>query len=438
MSDAVVVTEKEKFTMNKNVSPHNRPHLFFVIGLMLIFTTIICNQSIMEKSLGLFGIGLNLGGAEGIARVWTLKIVFFVLGLPLLLYKYRLNTHLKLFFDLSVGLIITLVLLLGLEGFFYILNLPQPSSGGQKSSVQFSEPYVELDEFLGYQLKVDLKVEVVQTVADEVIYKLTYAMDENRRRVTPLEQTEARANFILFFGGSFTFGDGVANNETLPAYVGHFALEHRPYNYGVPGYGTQQMLAKLQRDDLSEEIQDGSGIAIYTFICPHVGRVIGTSQVHNTWGKSMPYYTLDFNDKLIRQGDFVSGRPILSLLYPALSVSQTAKYFNITLPRINDSHYQLTARVIEESANILKEELKVDDFYVLFYPRATCSSLLIPHLDAANIKYLDYSTLFTDHEKDFWQPDGHPTAKAYKIIAEKLTVDLDISDSKETDEPVTK
>ena len=77
------------------------------------------------------------------------------------------------------------------------------------------------------------------------------------------------------------------------------------------------------------------------------------------------------------------------------------------------------------------EELKVDDFYVLFYPRSSCSPLLIPHLEIANIKYLDYSTLFVDQQKDLWQPDGHPTAKANKIVAEKLTIELNITDFKE-------
>ena len=398
----------------------------------MITISVICNQSLMEKSVGLFNLGLNLGGAEGIARIWILKIVFFVVGLPLLLYKYRANSRLKFFFDLSIGLVITLVLLLSIEGIFYMLNRPAPvtpSVDKPKSSVKFSEPYVETNDFIGYELKSDLEVTVTQTVGDEVIYELFYALDDKRRRITPLEQAISRDKFILFFGGSFTFGDGVANDETLPAYIGHFTDEYTPYNYGVSGYGTQQMLAKLQRDDIRQEIEGESGIAIYTFICPHVGRVIGSALVHNTWGKSMPYYTLDSEDNLVHRGNFVSGRPFLSILYPTLGISQVAKYFNLNLPRINDSHYQLTAKVIEESGNLLKEKVGVDDLYVLFYPKSNCSTLLIPHLETAGIPYLDYSNLLNgNHKEGLWQPDGHPTSKAYKLVAKKLISDLALND----------
>jgi hypothetical protein len=322
-----------------------------------------------------------------------------------------------------MGLIITVVLLLFIEGLFYTLNTSKPST--LKSLLYYSEPYVEPNELLGYRLKPDVQVPVLQTIGDKVIYEVVYSTDKNSRRNSPVDNPENRTNFILFFGGSYTFGDGVNDDETLPAYVGGFAPEYMPYNYGVPGYGTQQMLAKFQSGEIVEEIHEVQGIVIYNFICAHISRVIGASNVVNVWGRFMPYYALDSNDRLVRKGDLVSDRPMLTILYAAVGVTQTAKYFNIRLPRIRDEHIRLTVRVIEESARAFKEEFDSDAFYVLIYPEAGCSSI-IPYLDQANVKYLDYSTLFTLEDEELWQPDRHPTAEAFKLVAEKLTRDIGI------------
>ena len=78
-----------------------------------------------------------------------------------------------------------------------------------------------------------------------------------------------------------TFGLGVNDNETMPFYVAHFASHYRPYNYGVSGYGPHNMLAQLQRGNLTKEINENHGIAIYTFIDHHIDRAIRTMRVYN-------------------------------------------------------------------------------------------------------------------------------------------------------------
>jgi hypothetical protein len=345
--------------------------------------------------------------------------------LPLLLYKYRSNTQARFFFDLSMGLIFTIALLLFIEAIFYTLNLFKPPLR-PNTTVVSSEVYVELDEALGYKLKPGLQVTETQTIENNQIYNVVYTIDDKGRRVTPVSRPEDRTHFILFFGGSYTFGAGLNDNETLPAYVGEFAPDYRSYNYGVPGYGTQQVFVKLQSDDLAAEIPQTEGIAIYTFICAHIKRVIGSSDMQNTWGEFMPYYSLDSEGELIRNGNLLSSRPVRAVLFTAVEISQTARYFNLTLPRINDGHVSLTARMIEEAAKNYKKNFDSDAFYVLLYPPAECAPRLIPYLDKANIKYLNYATLFTLDDEGLWIPDGHPTAPAQKIVAEKLATDLGI------------
>ena len=82
------------------------------------------------------------------------------------------------------------------------------------------------------------------------------------------------------------------------------------------GMAPHHMLAQLQRGDLTKEIHENHGIAIYTFIDHHINRAIGTMRVYNQWEQHAPFYTLDAHDRLVRKGDFTSGRP--SGLFPVL------------------------------------------------------------------------------------------------------------------------
>lgn len=410
-------------------TPPRSPQLFFVTGLILVALGIISSQWVLGFISSLLDINLKLAGMEGIARIWGLKVVFLTLGFPLLLYRYRSNRYARVFFDVSMGVVFTMALLLCIEVVFYTLNLFKPPLK-PKTTVVSSEVYVELDEALGYKLKPGLQITETQTIEGQQIYDVVYTIDDKGRRVTPVSRPEDRTHFILFFGGSYTFGAGLNDDETLPAYVGEFAPDYRPYNYGVPGYGTQQVFAKLQSDDLAAEIPQKQGIAIYTFICAHIKRVIGTSDMQNAWGEFMPYYSLDAEGELVRNGNLISSRPTRAVLFTAVEISQTAKYFHLTLPRINDSHVSLTARMIEEAAKNYKKNFDSDAFYVLLYPPAPCASRLTPYLDEANINYLNYDSLFTLDDEGLWIPDGHPTAPAQKIVAEKLVTDLGIAPQK--------
>jgi len=51
---------------------------------------------------------------------------------------------------------------------------------------------------------------------------------------------------ILLFGDSFTFGDEVNDNETYPYYLDIFLKEFEVINFGIHGYGHDQMLILLK------------------------------------------------------------------------------------------------------------------------------------------------------------------------------------------------
>ncbi len=403
--------------------------LLFAIGLILVCVGIVCNEWILAKAFSKDGI-LHIYSR---VKIWTLDITLILIGSALIKYKKSKEIILQFsrahprMLDSLIGVVFTVTMLLCAEwGVFYTLNYYKD----KKIEDIWTEKLHQDDALLGYKAKPNVEVSRIKKFDGKILYDVTYSIDEYSRRITQVKNPELRTNFVLFFGGSYTFGEGVNGNETMPFYVSELAPHYRPYNYGFRGYGPQQMLAKLQSSEMTQEVNEAHGILIYTFIDCHIERAIG-SMYTSGWTHNMPYYLVDDNDRVIRKGNFESGRPTVTFLYRLIGSSQFVKYFGVNHPRINDDHISTTARIIEESRNTFREKFNSDDFYVLIYPGASrYGQRIIPYFESAGIKYLDYSDLIDPNKKEFHSGEGdyHPTAQAYKTVAARLVKDIGILD----------
>jgi hypothetical protein len=422
------------------------------IGLILICAGIICNELVFAKLLSPDGIV----EIQNRVAVWLFDLLCIALGLfcikmgkrlPSRDVLLRLSQSYPRAFACSIGLVLTALLVVCVEGIFYGLGyyhkeqmvgetswirMPPPEEDGR-----VSEPpprrvhgWTIADPILGYKLPPHAQIADTMERGGKRIYQATYTTDAYHRRITPVNHLEQRNQFLLFFGCSMTFGLGVNDNETMPFYVAQSASHYRPYNYGVSGYGPHHMLAQLQRGDLTKEIQEPQGIAIYTFIDHHINRAIGTMRVYNQWEQHAPFYTLDAHDRLVRKGDFTSGRPLVSFLYWVLGKSQILQHYNITFPvSIREEHIRLTARIIAEARTALHQQFPHAEFYVLLYPGVRRGQALIPYLAQAGVKYLNYAHVIDWPQQGLTQADdAHPTAQGHRVVAAQLAQALGILD----------
>ncbi|RMF01144.1 MAG: hypothetical protein D6768_11260 [Chloroflexi bacterium] len=350
-------------------------------------------------------------------------------------------------FNVLVGLIFTLLLLWGLDRvLFYRLNhrpLPAASSSAEPAEPvpppphfegSYTDNYFQDDPLLGYKPRPSAQVESIKKAGDEVIYHVTYTTDEFSRRVTPQSHPERRQKFILFFGDSFTFGEGVNDNETLPAYTAQLAPDYHAYNYGFSGYGPQQMLSKLQSGTLPAEIPQSDGIGVYVFIDAHVERAIGSMYVYNAWGADMPYYTVNWRGQLERRGTFRSGRPFISALYEGLAQTEFARYTHLNIPgTLRAQHYRLTAQIIAAARDEFSRQYPGSPFYVLVYPdEGDYFESINPYFEEFGLRILNYDEwLKLDvGQGTAFHGDGHPTGKAHRQVAGWLALDLGLADGK--------
>jgi hypothetical protein len=302
-----------------------------------------------------------------------------------------------------------------IETSFFWLNRRNSSTSRGYYSAQLYESSPEL----GFQNKPDIVVKSVQFHNDKAVYNVTHTTDEFGRRITPLRPGQEK--FILFMGDSYTFGWGVEDEEALPYQAAELATDYAVYNYGVNAYGTNHLLAKLEQGNLRQEVHQEKGILVYTFIDGHVNRNIGTFKIHSSRGHHMPYY----NSNVERQGDLVSGRPFLSVVYGIMGNSQVVKYLDIDFPEITNEHYRFTSKIISQAQQEFKQQFPESEFYVLLFPKN--SQKIIPYLQQEKVKYLDYSQLFGENVEYRIPHDGHPTMRAYKVVAEQLVLDLSLT-----------
>ncbi len=408
----------------------------FILGLILIGAGLLLNEWALTA---LFSSDGELA-PRSVVVIWLFDVTLIVVGLVL-----TIGRSFSTLINFLVGIAFAALLLYGVEKFFYRLNHtpPPPVDAAAPSAAPpptrhegtYTDNFFYPDELLGYKPRPDSQVNSLKKQGDDVVYDVIYSIDRYSRRMTPTAaNSEPRDKFLLFFGDSFTFGEGVNDNETLPYYVSEMAPQYHTYNYGFSGYGPQQMLAKLQSDDLAAEVPETDGIAIYVFIDAHVERAIGSMFVYNNWGEQMPYYTTDWSGNLVRKGNFKTGRPLLSSLYSALGDTEFAKYYNLNIPgNLTGSHYGKAARIIAGARDAFREKYDSDEFYVVIYPdEGDYFEDMQPHFEAAGLKILNYD------ERMKLDPaaglsikgDGHPTGKAHKIVAEWIAEDLMMKDER--------
>jgi len=331
----------------------------------------------------------------------------------------------------TINLAILACFLVLAEAGAWVLTPERPAIRGEPEPIGASSFYVP-DATLGYVMAPSIVARHRRTVGGATIYDVTYRTDARGRRQTPASPGGRRASFLLFFGDSNTFGEGLSQTQTLPYYAGERATAYRPYNYGVSGYGPAHLLALTRLGRLGTEIPERHGDAVFFLIPAHLGRVIGSSAVSAGWGRHFPYYELSDDGAVIGRGDFVHGRPLITLAYFFWTKSNLATYFGVDLPlRYSRNDYRLTATILKESGRRLAEQLHLRRFVVVLgqvynEPQRRVIDDVRDALVREGVAHLDYTRLFDTRDPRYRLSDldYHNSAEANRIMATRLVADL--------------
>jgi hypothetical protein len=164
-----------------------------------------------------------------------------------------------------------------------------------------TEGYYEEHKVLGYCPASGRKSRAIKYHGDKLVYDVNYHIDRRGLRVSPPVQDPPACGGVLFFGGSFTFGEGVEDHQAMPYLTGvrtdgHYAID----NFGFHGYGPHQMLAALELGIVDKIVSETVSYVIYQAIPAHVARSAGRVK----WDRHGPKFILDSNGKPVYSGHF--------------------------------------------------------------------------------------------------------------------------------------
>jgi hypothetical protein len=289
------------------------------------------------------------------------------------------------------------------------------------------------DPELGYRIvPLERKVQSILRRADgSLIYDVEYSLDRHGMR-----KTEARGYpAVYFFGDSFTFGEGVADDETLPAAFSR--ISGRPsLNFAVPGYGPHQMLRQLETDWPGATTAEPPLIAVFTLLTGHIERAAGRSP----WDTHGPHYEAVGDDAVYR-GPFRSeaqGRPntaehpaVLRLAQRVLASWRTYQLIDARLQRSENSRHDTdrvrVAAILLKSRKLLRERFHCELVIVLWDTIPSNSKAdaawFAERLKEEQVPFMRISRALPEliEEKYYLSGDGHPRGEAYELVAKPLS-----------------
>jgi hypothetical protein len=223
-------------------------------------------------------------------------------------------------------------------------------------------------DILGYAPKMNTVAPHRRSYGNELAFDVVYSIDSTGLRVSPPYDRQDSKVAILFFGGSFTFGSGVNDEETMPYVTGTKTNgEYHVYNFAYRGYGAHQMLSALEHGIVDSILEDDPEFVIYQAIIDHVPRAAGLRR----WGTHGPRYILSEDGKAVYAGHFDdTGGPVFVRLKPQLMKSKIARLIVETHQNRHahdQANIELFASIVDASRTIVETSYPGCEFHVIFW-----------------------------------------------------------------------
>ena len=259
-----------------------------------------------------------------------------------------------------------------------------------------------------------------KSVDGTLLYNVVYRIDGNGLRSAPPH--DEAGSCVLFFGGSYTFGEGVENEQTLPYRVGELGDGSiQTYNFGFHGYGPHHMLAAVEEGLVDDIVACRPTHIIYQAIPDHVRRTSGRLLS----GFHAPRYLLPENGALYKKGFFDDE----SLLPPGIRgfLNRSLVFRRLTADKSPLNRYDLDryAAIVARARDIFSAGNDGTSFTVLLWEDG--NSKLVREI--AN-RFLGHEIRFYPVEESVGisdrgkyrlsAEDPHPNALAYDRIARFL------------------
>ena len=306
------------------------------------------------------------------------------------------------------------------EGAFFWSSDAEPENIPD-SKVKTRQPFL----FLKPNIFVDVER---KTMTGMQIYKTRYTTDEKSRRliINKIQEGDSKRNAI-FLGCSFTWGTGVADDETFPYYFSRYRENFNVYNLGIYSAGANDILDDLRNFERLNDISKNGGVVLYTALNDHIERSVCSyncySKSYRDWILKKSNYQYDpQNQVLINRGSFEESRPVSNMIFGLLT--KIGLVDSITIPfKLSDQQIELYVMMVAEMKKTAKDKFNAEFYYTMYPGHYENWDRIKPLLRKYGIKFLDLSKI--DFEKATNKRhkiilDGHPTKLSNYLYASLL------------------
>lgn len=269
------------------------------------------------------------------------------------------------------------------------------------------------DPILGYRL-----APLVSDKAEDLVY----STDAHGLRVSPPPaELDRRRGCVLFFGCSYTFGEGVSDAQTF-AYLVETKTggRYRTRNFGVGGSGPHYALAQLETGMVEKAAECRPTHAVELVLPHHLVRVSGKFAV-----RFGPRYALNPAGDLVRDGSL--NRTGIEFVLDMLRYSSAvyfARFGHDTRPP-DRSDIDLTLEVLKSLRAGLLERFPGLEFHVLYWndePAEPIAAELGRELGGLGVPVHELSSFLPEitnaDSGAYLRGDHHPSPWAHEKIAD--------------------
>ncbi len=358
--------------------------------------------------------------SEPFAMQFTLLLImftFFFIALSVLVRNIILKYLIIGIFSISLPLAI-------LEGYFFF-SLPKfekSLSSGLVADPMPQSMLSKLNPHEQYSRRRAVRAMLAQNIT---LFDVVYTTNKWGKRITPYASNAKTA--IVLLGCSFTFGDGLQDQETFAYKLGNLlGSKYQVFNLGVSGYGSHRVLAEIEAGfpylKYYEKIQ-----FYYVAIDDHVRRAAGVV----SWDNNGPLYEVQ-DGKAVRVGTFADVLPLyrINTVRKWLERSYLYKKTHNLLEAAfspfdtDEERFALQGALMRSMVDITKQDYPNSTFKVLLWP-PRAAELFTPLL--GDIEHYDIQKWFPDYENDIakyvisYPEEVHPSAYANTIVAKELS-----------------
>lgn len=265
--------------------------------------------------------------------------------------------------------------------------------------------------------------EKTDITSNTIIYNADYTIDKNLLRHTA---SKSEGEAIVFFGDSFTFGDGVEDQETMPQrFSDRLSHQERVLNLAFTGYGPQQFLREMEIGLYDKVIGPKPKLFIFMTAAWHAER----TSCKAYWTPPAPFYIVDDHNNISFKGQCNPPGP--SLWFRQWRENSAAYKFLIEPYRHKLTHedVEFYVRILERAIDLARIKYGVPVLIpYLTYPKEYLDStgftdeLIMERLKKAGAEVTDVSLKEEENNGKIIsiKGDGHPTPLAHDLRARLL------------------